>query len=318
MTASAQFLVAPSRTDSPTRASLRRTRGGSRSGTALIWVGSAIAAAVVIVAIAFQLGGGRWFIVETPSMGTAAPVGSLILDTRISASALRVGDIVTFHPPTAPSESYTHRIISLTGRGTSLQIHTRGDINGATDPWTLGHSDIIGRAGVIVPVIGWGIRAFPIVAVGVVLVLLLTRLIHSRTWRSAYRISGFSFTVALAAFILRPFASMVVLQTTVAHHSASATVVSTGILPIRVSATGGTHATLASGEVGHILIPSLVRNGHYSLAAALNLSFTDWIVFIAICCIPLFWSLLVGLPADRETEDRRADRRGARSEPGNP
>ena len=107
-----------------------------------MWGWTVLTVAVVAVALGFQASGGRWFIVETPSMGQAAPVGTFVLTQPVAVGDLAVGDIVSFHPPTAPGEVYTHRIVSTDGG----LVTTQGDINSVSDPWTLSDGDLIGRA----------------------------------------------------------------------------------------------------------------------------------------------------------------------------
>ncbi len=49
--------------------------------------------------------GGRWLIVETPSMGRSAPVGTLLWVEPVHD--LHVGDVISFHPPGEPKITYT-------------------------------------------------------------------------------------------------------------------------------------------------------------------------------------------------------------------
>jgi signal peptidase I len=274
-----------------------RVARNTRMGTLIIWAASALAAAIVLAAAIFYLAGGRWFIVETPSMGTVAPVGTLVLDTPVRAAQLHVGDIITFHPPTAPGETYTHRIVAIAASGA---ISTRGDINGATDPGTLTQANLIGKTQVVIPLLGWLIRALPILVLGGLLVVFLVRFVGSRTTRAAYRISGFALVAAIAAFILRPFTNVIVLGTNATHAGATAMVVSTGILPIRVQAVGGGHVDLVDGQVGTLSVPQLASSAHYAFSSGLNLSFWGWIIAGLVCAAPLLWTLIVGLPAEHK------------------
>ncbi|RFA18700.1 hypothetical protein B7R25_14145 [Subtercola boreus] len=252
---------------------------------------------VLLSAFVFFLTGGRWFVVQTPSMGETAPVGTLILTTPTNGQ-VAVGDIITFRPPSSPTETYTHRIIQVSTDGL---ISTRGDINGATDPWQLAATDIIGHAAFVLPMAGWFVKAVPIITIGTLLVWLVTSLFRSATTRSALRIAGVSLVVSVAAYILRPLIGLVVLSTTADTTGADATVVSTGMLPIRVQAVGGNHADLVSGQVGTVTVPSLIDTSQYHLSSALNLSLTGWIILILVCAIPLLWTIIVGLPADPES-----------------
>lgn len=263
----------------------------------LVVAAAVLIAAVLLAAFVFFLAGGRWFIVQTPSMGETAPVGTLLLTTPTNGE-VAVGDIITFRPPTSPAEVYTHRIIAISPEGT---ITTRGDINGATDPWQLQKSDIVGGTAVVLPGVGWFVKAVPLVTIGSLLVWLLTSLFRSATTRSALRVAGVSLVFASAAYILRPLIGLVVLSTTADTAGADATVVSTGLLPIRVQAVGGTHTDLITGEVGTLTVPSLVDSSQYHLSSALNLSLTGWIILGAVCAIPLLWTIIVGLPAEPES-----------------
>ncbi|GAA4265671.1 signal peptidase I [Frondihabitans peucedani] len=267
--------------------------------TVAIWTGAALATALVVLALVFRSGGGQWFIVETPSMGQAAPVGTLVLTTPVTASDLRVGDVITFHPPTEPKAVYTHRIVDITARG----IVTRGDINGATDPWALSQKDLVGEATTILPRLGWLIRALPILLVGSVFVMLLTHLIRNPARRQSYRILGFSMLASLSVYVLRPFVGLIVLTTTPHAHGASAQVVSTGLLPISVSAKHGTTVDLVAGQVGTVTVNSGADMGRYSLSSALHLTLPEWILFGAICAIPLLWTFVVGLPGTPDEEE---------------
>jgi signal peptidase I len=255
--------------------------------------------AVLVAALVFLAAGGRWFVVATPSMGTTAPVGTLVLTSPTVLGALHSGDIISFHPPTAPGETYTHRIVNISPEG---DITTKGDINGAVDPWTLHGPDLIGKATTVLPAVGWLARGLPILVIGGVLVFLLTRLVRSLQWRAALRIVGAALVVSVAAFVLRPFTGVEVLQTYVADGKAGATVVSTGLLPIRVTAEHGNHVDLLTGQVGQLSIPTYLEDGYYRMSSALHLDLLGWIAFLLVCCIPLIGTMIFGLPP-KETFD---------------
>ncbi|WP_434318962.1 S26 family signal peptidase [Leifsonia sp. P73] len=93
---------------------------------------------MIAILAAFWSTGWRWFIVESPSMGRTAPVGTLVVTSPVSVSAVHVGDVITFHPPTSPDETYTHRVREVTPPGrsspaaTSTVPPTRGSSAGMT------------------------------------------------------------------------------------------------------------------------------------------------------------------------------------------
>jgi signal peptidase I len=266
--------------------------------TTLTLLGAAVATALIIVVLLFHADGGRGFFVATPSMGTAAPVGTLVLTSPAHVSDLHDGDVIAFHPPTAPAETYTHRIVAI---GPSGLISTRGDINGAPDPWRLAQKDVIGKATAILPGLGWLIRGLPIVLLGIIVVLLATRRVRAPHRKAAYRIGGVSLAISVAAFVLRPFTGAVVEQTVIAHGRTIATVVSTGLFPIRVSAQHGTHTDLTSGQVGHVSVAEAAHQGSYLLTTALHLSALQWVLLIGVCCLPLLWTTIIGLPTKEDT-----------------
>ena len=275
-------------TGQSTQAKHRRSRHLNVAAAAV----GILTAAVIVSAFAFFISGGRWFIVSTPSMGRTAPVGTFVLTAPIGQSQLLPGQIITFHPPTDPAEIYTHRIIS----NDNGAIRTRGDINGALDPWTLGRSDIIGRTIGVIPDLGWLIRGLPYLLIGVPVLWGVTRKFLSPPNRVAARVLGLSLLASVIAVVLKPFVGIVMLATFVEDGSAKATVVSTGMFPLRVQALGGTHVNLADGMVGTVSTPTAGHIGAYSVATSLHLPFLGWVLLGVFCAAPLIWCLIVGLP----------------------
>lgn len=273
------------------------TSPGSRTHAVALWTWGALAAAAVVIAAIFWISGGRWFIVETPSMGEAAPVGTLVLSTPVEVTSLAVGDIITFVPPETTAV-YTHRVAEIGPGG----LTTRGDINGATDPWVIAQDDIVGQATTVLPGLGWLLRSLPYLLIGSLLVWILSGFLRTALRRSIARILGLSLVVSITAFILRPFVGISVLELVAGRSGAEATVVSTGLLPIRVQATGGTFVDLVSGQLGQLTIPELLDNGRYQLGSTLNLSLLGWILLGLVCATPLLWCLIVGLPPVDENE----------------
>ncbi|PPF13062.1 S26 family signal peptidase, partial [Rathayibacter sp. AY1A5] len=277
--------------------------------TALIGTTTALLAVLVAAALLFHASGGRWFIVQTPSMGTAAPVGTLVLTEPTALEDVRVGDAVSFHPTTTPDETYTHRVVEIADDGT---LRTQGDINGAVDPWATGQDQLIGVVTTALPVLGWLVRGLPLLIIGAVLVQLLTRFIASPTQRASMRILGLSLVASVTVFVLRPLVGIVVLEATVDSGTTNATLVSTGVLPIRVSAEGADPVDLVSGQVGRLQIPAHDGDA-YALSSALHLPFWGWVLFVLLCAIPVLYTVFVGLPGEPERTAERG-RRAAREE----
>lgn len=267
-----------------------RGRAVSRSETVLAWSVAAIAALLLAAAVLFLSAGGRWFVVETPSMGEAAPVGTLVLDLPVDVDTLAVGDVVSFETDANPGVVYTHRIIAIDADG----LHTRGDINGATDPWTLTQHDVIGTPALLVPHLGWLFRAAPILLVGTLLIWTLTSAFTDRVTRTCLRIAGGALTTSYAAFVLKPFVNVTTITNTSSPHGVEATIVSSGIFPVRVDAHGGNTVHLVDGQVGRVVIHELTKNGHYQLTSNIDLDPMGWAALVAVCLVPLVLCLAVG------------------------
>ncbi|MFJ3384874.1 MULTISPECIES: S26 family signal peptidase [unclassified Curtobacterium] len=263
----------------------------SRFEVVLAWSVAAVAAVLLTVAAVFLSSGGRMFVVETPSMGEAAPVGTLVLDLPVQASSLRVGDIVSFRVSEAPDTTYTHRVIGIDGDG---GIHTRGDVNGATDPWTLTQENLVGAPALLVPNLGWLFRAAPLLLIGTLLIWVLTSPFSDRVTRSSLRIAGSALTVSYAAFVLKPFVNVTTITNTAHPHSVEATLISSGMFPVRVDAHGGSTVHLVDGEVGRVVVHELSSNGQYQITSNIDLDPLGWALLIAACLVPLVLCLVVG------------------------
>ncbi len=189
----------------PVRGATRRAARTSRTirrRTVLMWAATVLLTALVAVTLLFQASGGRWFVVQTPSMGTTAPVGTLLLTTPVLLEDLHVGDVVSFHPSTTPDETYTHRVIAVDADG----ITTRGDINGAVDPWKTDQAHLVGEATTILPGFGWLAKGVPLLLAGLVIVMVLTRPIGSPT-RCAWSVFHGSTAPLMSPRVVIPSAS---------------------------------------------------------------------------------------------------------------
>jgi len=268
-----------------------RGRAVTRSEIVLAWSVALVAAVLFGAAALFLSSGGRWFVVETPSMGEAAPVGTLVLDLPVDASTLRVGDVVSFETPANPGVVYTHRVVAVDADG---GLHTRGDVNGATDPWTVSQQDLIGAPALLVPHIGWLFRAAPILLIGTLIIWTLTSAFTDRVTRTCLRIAGAALTTSYAAFLLKPFVNVTTITNTSSPDGVEATIISSGIFPVRVDAVGGNSVHLVDGEVGRVVIHELSRNGHYQLVSNIDLDPLGWVALIAVCLLPLLGCLAVG------------------------
>ena len=267
---------------------------GDRARRAATVVTVVLLTALAVAAVAFWVTGGRWFVVRTPSMGTAAPVGTLVLTRPTTVAALHVGDVVAFHPTNAGALTYTHRVVAIRDG----VVTTRGDINGSDDPWATTDRQLVGRAVSLLPGLGFLARALPLLVVGGLLVGGLTRWWLRPDRRGPARMAGFTALYVVASLIVRPFVALVQLQTTTGVGVASITAVSTGILPVRVSALPG-HGTatpvhLGYGEVGTLEFSGAAADDRYALMAHVDLSWAGWALLALLWSLPMLWVVLVG------------------------
>jgi signal peptidase I len=132
------------------------------------WFARAVRAVVVIAVPALAAGSivtfvavrsGRLHVqpVLTGSMHPAIDAGDLVVTRPVETASLRVGDVIVFYPPGETQTPRVHRITSITGAGDGgVIVTTRGDANGADDPW---QAHLVGdtayRVVAVVPVVGF-------------------------------------------------------------------------------------------------------------------------------------------------------------------
>jgi signal peptidase len=93
--------------------------------------------------------------VYSGSMRPTLGVGSLAVDRVVSASSVRVGDVITFNDPYTKSRLVTHRVAKIIPTKHGLAYRTKGDANAARDPWAIQLNGKVGRVAFDVPVAGY-------------------------------------------------------------------------------------------------------------------------------------------------------------------
>jgi signal peptidase I len=280
--------------------------GPARSRAAVLGAVSLGALAAALLALAaFTVGwratGGRWFVVRSPSMGTAAPVGTLVWVRPVSFDDLRVGQLVSFRAPPAPQETYTHRVVARRADGS---LTTKGDNNDMADPWSVRERDVIGRVAMHWWPVGWLVRAAPILGFGGVLLWALGRWCTAPAWKLPVWIVGLSLLVSLSIYVVKPLVRAELLSFTPAPRGAQATFVTTGILPLRVSADGGGHVDVAPGEKRSLVATRPDHRGLYRLKVGPHLSWRSYAGVALVVLAPSLWTVLFGLaPVDAEPGD---------------
>jgi hypothetical protein len=250
----------------------------------------------------WRISGGRWERVETPSMGTVAPVGTLLWVKPTDYDRLKVGDFITFHPP-GENTTYSHRVYQRHSDGT---LSTKGVIP-APDPWRLTRADVVGKVEMRWWGVGWIVVAAPILILGAVLTIAVRAMV-SRDWKLPVTVLLGSLAVTAAIVYYRPFINAEQLAFAPSSDGgARATYVGTGLLPIRLTAHDGPSAVMRDGQVGIVHVTK--EDAQHQLRVNLSpaVPWWVWLLLVAICFLPALYSLLVGFPPLEEEPRHAAD-----------
>ena len=88
--------------------------------------------------------GQRMLIVMSGSMEPKIHTGSVIFDNpNVRVDSLKVGNIITFKPPTNPNILITHRIYRIVKHDGQEGFMTKGDANTVQDGWIVPASNIV-------------------------------------------------------------------------------------------------------------------------------------------------------------------------------
>jgi hypothetical protein len=242
---------------------LRRTLGIALLATVLL---ASIASAVFLAV------GGRFHNIQTPSMGTYAPVGTLVLSMPTTYNQVRVGQPVFFTPP-GGHEIYFHRVASKDATG----IKTSGDLTGSTDPWLLQPANITGHEVARVLYVGWLLPVLPILLVGGIVVHVFTRFFMERFWRFPLQVFGWSLVLAIANYLLQPLVRAVFLAQVVHDHVATIRLVATGILPLNVHAVNGDSRVARIGEVITLHTAQAGSDGRFNTLVSVHMEWWTWL-----------------------------------------
>jgi hypothetical protein len=221
-------------------------------------------------------------------MGEAAPVGSLVLTSPVqSLGDVRSGDIIAYDDGET-GRVVTHRVVAV-GSGS---VTTRGDLNGAVDPRPVAPEQILGKATAVVVGAGWFLRAAPILACASIGLALVAARVKDWLRRRAVWVVGESLAVAVVVLVLRPLVGVQEVSRRPGSSGVTMTFVSTGLLPVRISADSGAHADLAAGQLGSVESTTARSDGRFWFVPALHLDWGGWSLMLLAASIPtllLLW-----------------------------
>jgi signal peptidase I len=144
--------------------SLSAVAGGvGRLLTRMLWlagVATVVAAALLLVALVLgpRVLPYRTYTILTGSMQPTLPVGSQVVLEPVKSDQLKAGDVIAFRKPGAKGMIVTHRILRVEHRSTGDVFVTKGDANGAPDPWRVRATGTGWRSVLDVPFVGYGVE----------------------------------------------------------------------------------------------------------------------------------------------------------------
>jgi hypothetical protein len=231
---------------------------------------------------AWRIEGGTWERVETPSMGTVAPVGTLLWVKPVDFDSLEPGDFISFRPPGSSGPTYSHRVLARQPDG---RITTKGVLS-PPDPWVLGKDDVVGSVQMRWQGVGWLVEAAPLLLAGAFLALVLLRFVRPR-WRVPGAVVLAALALAAAIGWYRPLVNAEQLAfTPAAGGGADASYVGTGLLPIRLTAHDGPSIIMRAGEVGTVHVAHVDDGGRLRVTLAPAIPWWWWLALVGACFVP--------------------------------
>lgn len=144
---------------------------------------------LLIVAFGPTVMGYQAAIVTSGSMGGSMPVGSVAQTRIVPATAVRVGDIVSFRHG-GRDTTVTHRVVGIKPVDTGVGLVTQGDANGTPDPEAVVVRGSIARVDRVIPYAGF-IAAFARSRTGWMLLFILPLvglMTERRSWPRWHRV----------------------------------------------------------------------------------------------------------------------------------
>jgi signal peptidase len=109
------------------------------AGRIASWLLVAAATAIALGLIAISIGPRflpyQALVVRSGSMSPTIPTGSVVFYRKVTATKVKVGDVIVFDKPGQQNEKVTHRVFKISTGPTGRFFTTKGDANGAPDDW---------------------------------------------------------------------------------------------------------------------------------------------------------------------------------------
>lgn len=264
-----------------------RVRAHATPRTATAALGVVVLLVGLVVAASWLATGGRWLRMDTPSMGTVAPAGSLLWVRPVELSEVEVGDLVTVRPDDAAGRTYSHEVAAVGPDG----IRTRGVLSGE-DPWRIDRSELVGRVDRVWPVVGTLVRMAPLVLALLAATFLLAARLRA-DWRLPVRLVGVSIALSAALVVHQPLTDARMLAFDAGEEQAHTTWVNAGQVPLRLRAPStGASATMGPGETASIAVTRTDALGRYVVTVRPDLPVWTWWVVGGVWVVPAVGSTL--------------------------
>ncbi|MGB5925870.1 MAG: signal peptidase I [Dehalococcoidia bacterium] len=140
------------------------------------WIGNVLLALVILAMVFFFLAphflGMNFFTIYGGSMMPTIPVGSVVAVKSVEASAIKVGDIITFRTGTGADKVVTHRVVEVSNDNGALSFRTAGDSNANPDGNAVLAENVVGKVWFHVPFLGY-LSSFVTARLGFVLLIVV-------------------------------------------------------------------------------------------------------------------------------------------------
>jgi len=116
-----------------------------------------IAVAVIVPLIFFLLYQPRIIVIASSSMRPSLEPGDAVFIVKARPEEIRVGDIISYVKvvPFASMQIVTHRVIEANNHSNFYFFKTKGDANPRPDGWDVSPQEIVGKAVVVLPKLGY-------------------------------------------------------------------------------------------------------------------------------------------------------------------
>jgi signal peptidase len=113
-----------------------------------------------------------FFTIYGGSMMPTIPVGSVVAVKSVEASAIEIGDIISFRTGMEADKVVTHRVVEVSNDGGALSFRTAGDSNANPDGNAVLAENVVGKVWFHMPSVGY-LSSFVTTKVGFILLILL-------------------------------------------------------------------------------------------------------------------------------------------------